>query len=144
MNTRPCPECGTEIAYNARSCTCGWGGRSARTSAPVDDFTRAQQAAERKQMLAGIESVATESARKWLEDHHIVARTVRGPERRAKLRVYIARLKQTPKPDSLDWAWLIKTDYIDGVWLAPIQIAMAAEALGEIWENRECKPRLAA
>ena len=34
---RNCPECGTEIAYAARMCRCGWGGTKRRLSAPAPD-----------------------------------------------------------------------------------------------------------
>lgn len=25
--TRPCPECGADISYSAKHCSCGWGGK---------------------------------------------------------------------------------------------------------------------
>lgn len=34
--TRPCPECGAEIAYAAKSCACGWGAWKNRHEAPKD------------------------------------------------------------------------------------------------------------
>lgn len=132
MSNRPCPECGAGIAYNARSCACGWGSRSTRTR-PADDHANSQYAAERKQMLANIEAVATTTARQWLEEHRIVTRNVTGPERRAKLRAYIARLKTEPKPGPRDWAYALLSRVIDGEKLPPIceQYAREVVAMGK-------------
>jgi len=35
-SNRPCPECGAEIAYAAKSCACGWGAGKKRHDAPPD------------------------------------------------------------------------------------------------------------
>lgn len=136
MNTRPCPECGTDIAYNARSCGCGWGGRSTRTR-PADDHANAQFVAERKQMLATIEAVATEKARQWLADNHIVARDVAGPARRAKLRAYLARLKTLPKPEPRSWAYAMLSRIADGEVLPQIceQYAQEVVSMGRDLED---------
>ena len=87
-----------------------------------------------------MEAAETVKARQWLEDNHIVAKNVFGPERRKKLLAYIARLKSEPKPGPRDWAYSLKTDYIDGLPLLQIQITTASAALGEVWENRQCRP----
>lgn len=36
MSNKPCPECGTILAYSARSCSCGWGRGKATTEPPKD------------------------------------------------------------------------------------------------------------
>lgn len=37
MSNRTCPECGTLIAYSARSCSCGWG-RGKAMNEPAKDY----------------------------------------------------------------------------------------------------------
>lgn len=37
MSDRPCPECGTIIAYAAKSCSCGWG-KGKGAADPVKDY----------------------------------------------------------------------------------------------------------
>lgn len=39
------------------------------------------------------------------------------------------------------WAKHLRSEYLAGVCLLPIQVSMASEALGETWNNRECRPR---
>lgn len=51
------------------------------------------------------------------------------------------------KPNAYDyklWAKTLRSEYLAGVHLLPVQVAMASEALNEDWEKRECKPRVAA
>lgn len=51
------------------------------------------------------------------------------------------------KPDTYDyklWAKTLRGEYLAGVHLLPVQVAMASEALNEVWEKRECKPMEAA
>ena len=136
MNTRPCPECGTDIAYNARSCGCGWGGRSTRTR-PADDHANAQFVAERKQMLATIEAVATEKARQWLEDRRIVSVAVTGSQRREVLRAYLARLKTLPKPEPRSWAYAMLSRIAEGEVLPQIceQYAQEVVSMGRDLED---------
>ena len=48
----------------------------------------------------------------------------------------------SPRPGKYDfklWAKKLRTDYQDAIFLQPIQIRMASEALGEIWDNGLCK-----
>lgn len=104
----------------------------------------AQAAAERAALIASSEAVATAQARQWLEDHNVVAKSVSGAERRAKLRAYIARLREYSRKPSRDWARILKSEYLDGVILNPMQISMASEAMGETWEKGQCKPKAAA
>lgn len=135
MSNFPCPECGAVLRHAARSCACGWGSKGAR-SRPADDQANAQYAAERKQMLATMEAVATDRARAWLEENRIVARSVTGAERREKLRAYIARLKTQPKPGPRDWAYTLLSRIIDGEHLPQIceQFAREVVAMGEVKE----------
>lgn len=136
MNTRPCPECGADIAYRARTCPCGYG-KNGRSHA--DDYAIAQAATERAALMASIEAVATAQAKRWLEDHNIVAKSVKGAERRAKLRAYIARLREPSRKPSCDWARILKSNYIDGVILNPMQISMASEVMSEVWGRGDCR-----
>jgi hypothetical protein len=80
-------------------------------------------------MIANIESVATHKAQKWLEDNHVVACNVVGPERRAKLRAYIGRMKTSPKPGPRDWAYVLLSRIIDGEKLPPICEQYAREVI---------------
>ena len=43
--------------------------------------------------------------------------------------------------DFKGWAKKLRAEYLSGVCLYPIQIAMASEALGEKWEGGKCLPR---
>lgn len=133
---RPCPECGANIAYNARSCACGWGSRSTRTR-PADDHANAQFAAERKAMLATIEAVATQAARQWLEDRRIVSVAVTGSQRREVLRAYLARLKILPKPEPRSWAYAMLSRIAEGEVVSPIchQWAEEVVAMGREFED---------
>lgn len=42
------------------------------------------------------------------------------------------------------WCKELRLRYLAGDDLLPIQISMASEVMGEVWEKRECKPRQAA
>lgn len=46
--------------------------------------------------------------------------------------------------DYRGWCKELKRRYLNGDDLLPIQISMASEVMGEVWEKRECKPRAAA
>lgn len=49
------------------------------------------------------------------------------------------------KPPAYDyklWAKTLRSEYLAGVHLLPVQVAMASEALNEDWEKRECHPRM--
>lgn len=51
------------------------------------------------------------------------------------------------KPPAYDyklWAKTLRSEYLAGVHLLPVQVAMASEALNEDWNNRECTPRMDA
>lgn len=51
------------------------------------------------------------------------------------------------KPKAYDfkgWAKHLRSEYLAGVHLLPIQISMASEALNETWADRKCGPRLEA
>lgn len=58
-----------------------------------------------------------------------------------KVKDFIKTLGEKPMP-SLSWAHSLKSDYIDGVSLLPIQIQFAAEALGEDWKKGVCTPKV--
>ena len=51
------------------------------------------------------------------------------------------------KPKEYDyrgWCKELKRRYLAGEDLLPIQISMASEAMGEVWDKRECRPKEAA
>lgn len=57
----------------------------------------------------------------------------------------VKMLKQIgQKEGSKDWAYSLKSDYIDGKPLSIIQIEMASGAIGEVWNKRKCTPRVTA
>ena len=69
------------------------------------------------------------------------------PERMRAMAAYRTMLKHTFRKADAEpraWAHSLKTDYLAGVPLLQMQISMASEALNEVWENRECKPRAEA
>lgn len=75
------------------------------------------------------ESVATQHASQWLHDRRICPRNVVGPERRALLRAYIARLKTLPKPEPRAWAYETLSRIAEGESIPPICEAMAREVV---------------
>jgi len=56
-----------------------------------------------------------------------------------RVKDFIKSLGEKQQP-SLNWAYSLKSDYLDGVCLLPIQQQLASEALGEVWKDRACTP----
>lgn len=83
------------------------------------------------------------ACRQRLNDNHVTTADMTQPERMKAMAAYRDMLKTTMRTADVDpkaWAHSLKSDYIDGVVLQPIQIHMASGALNEVWSNRECKP----
>jgi hypothetical protein len=141
MSNFPCPECGVTLRHASRSCGCGWGKGSGRAVvASGYDPINAEQTAARAQK----ESDFSAECRKWLDDHHVTKPGMTQPERMKAMGAYRSMLAKTMRRADLDpkaWASSLKSDYLDGADLLPIQIAMASESMGEVWEKRECRPR---
>lgn len=141
MSNFQCPECGVTLRHAARSCACGWGGRTGK-SRVMDDQANAQYIADHKQMLATMESVATDHARQWTDERGITSPYMTREQRNYATAKYRDTMKRTMRDADVHpklWAHSLKSDYIDGVVLMLCQINAASSALGEIWENRECR-----
>ncbi len=142
MSNFPCPECGVTLRHNARWCGCGWGKGSGRSIvASGYDPINAEQAAARAQKEADFSA----ECRNWLDDRNITNPSMTQPTRMKAMAQYRTMLKNTMRRSEVaprDWANSLKSDYIDGVSLLPIQVSMASEALNEDWEKRECHPRM--
>jgi len=139
MSNFSCPECGVTLRHSSRSCGCGWGKGSGRRALSEFEPINAEQAAVRAQQEAGF----TSECRKWLDDHYVTKLEMSKPERMKAMAAYRSMLKTSMRRADVapkDWAQGLKTDYIDGRPLANIQIVLAPAALGECWENRQCKP----
>jgi hypothetical protein len=52
-----------------------------------------------------------------------------------------APVRKTETYDTKGWAKKIRSGYLAGNHMLPIQIAMASEALGESWSDGKCLPR---
>ena len=144
MSNFSCPECGVTLRHASRSCGCGWGKGSGRSIvASGYEPINAEQAAARAQREAEFSA----ECRKWLDDHHVTKPGMTQPERMKAMAAYRTMLKNTMRRAEVsprDWANSLKSDYIDGVCLLPIQISMASEAMNEVWDKRECRPKEAA
>ena len=51
----------------------------------------------------------------------------------------VAERKPKDGYDFLHWAKCLRTCYLSGERLLPMQIVMASAALGEVWSNRQCE-----
>jgi hypothetical protein len=143
MSNFSCPECGVTQRHASRSCGCGWGKSGSRRDSDGPAPINAEQYAARMQTEAAFSA----ECRKWLDDHRITTPSMTQATRIKAMAQYRTMLKNTMRrADSAprDWANSLKSDYLDGVVLLPIQIQMASEALGESWENRQCKQKVAA
>lgn len=140
MSNFSCPECGVTLRHASRSCGCGWGKGSGRSIvASGYEPINAEQAAARAQREAEFSA----ECRKWLDDHHVTKPGMTQPERMKAMHAYRTMLKNTMRKAEAhprDWANSLKSDYIDGALLLPIQIQLASEALSEVWNNGECRP----
>lgn len=124
MSRVPCPECGTKIEATARGCACGWGShRGSYPPAGYDDEARQQ----RGRMIADIESVKTDEARKWLESHGIHKAGMSRKEKTEANLAYMRRMKVMPKPEPTAWAYEILSRIADGVKVSGHAEAMARE-----------------
>ena len=138
MSNFPCPDCGITIRHAARSCACGWG-KSGRRAVSTTEPINAEQFAARMEREAEFSA----ACRQRLNDNHVTTADMTQPERMKAMAAYRDMLKTTMRTADVDpkaWAHSLKSDYIDGVVLQPIQIHMASGALNEVWSNRECKP----
>lgn len=126
-STKPCPECGSDIAYSARSCACGWGQRGSRYRA---DASSAQSVAERKQAIAGIEAVETERARHWLRERGVIRQGMTRQEHLQACSAFRKRLAVEPKLGPRDWADLIVSYHADGKRVDGYPLQLAREVLG--------------
>ena len=61
-------------------------------------------------------------------------------EYRARLKVALRKADIAP----MDWANSLKSDYLDGHPLLPMQVSLASEALRETWDKGSCTRRAAA
>ena len=76
---------------------------------------------------AVIEAAETRKARDWLQDRGIVAKNVKGQERRQALQNYIKTLVK-PKPGQ-DWAWSIIKAYEAGTYPHEVGYKLACDAV---------------
>ena len=140
MSNFPCPECGVTLRHNSRSCAgCGWGKGSGSRHVAAYEPINAEQPAFRAEREAQFSA----ECRKWLDDNHITKPEMTQSERMKAMAQYRTMLKNTMRRAEVApraWANSLKSDYIDGVDLLPIQISMASEAMGEVWDKRECIP----
>ena len=127
-----CPSCGANI--RGKACKCGY---VIKHGSPV---INADQAAQRAEDMTQFQ----QECRHWLLDHHIVNDQMTIPQRQkatARFRSMVLRKLGKGENVGLNWANELKTRYIDGDILQPMQISMASEALDEVWLGRECTPR---
>ena len=123
-----CPDC--NASFSGSRCKCGY----------VVKHTVAYFAGARDRP----EEVLTQLSRDWLLSHGVHKEGMTRDERRAANLAYINRLKlstPTAQAEPRAWAKQIKSNYIDGVCLLPIQISMASDALVEDWKDGVCNYR---
>lgn len=126
-----CPEC--QETFKGAKCSCGY--------VPRVTVSYLAQRNDRPEVAL------TQKSQEWLLAVKIHTPGMTREQKRAANIAYINRLKlstPTAQAEPRAWANAIKSDYLDGVCLDPIQIAMASEALNETWADRKCEARRAA
>lgn len=61
-------------------------------------------------------------------------------DRRERIEQLTSSVRKTEEYDYRGWCKELKRRYLAGVKLYPMQISMASEAMGEVWQNGECHP----
>ena len=141
MSNFACPECEVTLRHNARWCGCGWGKGSRGI---LSDPEIVQANAEYKAELERRNTEYSAECRVWLDQNGVTRQGMAQPFRMKAMADYRRMLKNTMRKADVHpkaWAHSLKSDYIDGARLLPIQIAAASEALHETWNNRQCTPR---
>jgi hypothetical protein len=142
MNMKNCPECGTILQANAYSCSCGWGRRPVYGQGVGNPITEEQKAA-REAAMALYEARFTAECRTWLDNRGITHPKMTREERNQAMKEYRDMLKRHMRVSESHpraWAHVLKTRYLDGEVLLPIQVQLASEAMCETWKNGECSP----
>lgn len=142
MSNFACPECGVTLRHGSRWCAgCGWGkGSSRKTPSAGYEPVNAEQYAERMKREAEFSAECLA----WLDENGVTQPGMTQPQRMKAMAAYRAMLKSTMRKSDVHpkaWAHSLKSDYLDGVAILPIQVAVASAALNEIWEKHECRPR---
>ena len=71
----------------------------------------------------------------------LLAEPPMSPEVREKMAEKLSTaVTKAPSYDYRGWAKQLRVEYLGGMVLNSAQIAAASKALGEVWENRTCKP----
>lgn len=65
-------------------------------------------------------------------------------ERAARTEQIVTIINKTPAYDFKLWAKQLRAEYLSGVILFQIQIDNASAALGEVWKDGQCLPRVSA
>lgn len=130
-----CPEC-LSFFKGSKCTSCGYVPKSTDPMNQVEYRDRMRREAE-----------FTQHAWDWLNHNKITTPEMSKPERMKACADYRAKVKTSMRLSEVEpkaWANSLKSDYLDGIHLYIIQIENASEALGEVWKDGQCMPRVAA